>query len=373
VRSFGIDDRVKPGDDGKWAANHMASGGKRGKDTWRTMSRPARPAREETMKIERAAAAALMAVALACGHIQPAAAQDFSGKPIRIIVGLAPGGGTDVTARLIAQRMSASLGTRVYVENKAGGAFEPAYRELTSAAPDGRTMFFISTATVVTQPSQKDYPFDVRKMAAVSEVGNGPFILTARKELGFHDIKDLIAYARKNPGKLTFGSGGGAAGSFSLSVELLRLATGINIVNVPYKGSSEVLSDLLGGRVDAMFDATPIEIPQVKAGVVGGVAVTGRERLAALPEVGTFAEAGLKDFDVSNYYVLLATPGTPPAVLQKLRDEVAKAVAAPDVIELFDKQGMKPVGSQPSEVSHMLASDLARWTDVIKKAGIEPK
>lgn len=325
------------------------------------------------MNRQQAAAAALIALTAAGGDFRIAAAQDFSDKPIRIIVGLAPGGGTDVTARLIAQRLSASLATNVYVENKPGGAFEPAYRELVNAEPDGHTMFFISTATVVAQPSTKDYPFDVRKMAAVTEVGRGPFILTARKELGFRSINDLVDDAKKNPGKLTFASGGGATGSFSLSVELLRLAAGIDVVNVPYKGAAEALSDLLGGRVDAMFDATPIEIPQVKAGAVSGVAVTGRERLAALPEVGTFAEGGFKQFDVSNYYVLLATPGTPPAAVQKLRDEIAKAVATPDVIALFDKQGMKPVASQPGEVTAMLAADLARWTDVMVKAGIAPK
>ncbi len=325
------------------------------------------------MSLHRAIAG-LIALALAGPLAGSAAAQDFAGKPIRIIVGLAPGGGTDVTARLIAQRLTASLGTNVYVENKPGGAFEPAYRELTGAAPDGHTLFFISTATVVAQPSTKDYPFDVRKMAAVTEVGRGPFILTARKELGFHDIKDLVGYAKKNPGKLTFASGGGATGSFSLSVELLRLAGGINVVNVPYKGSAEALTDLLGGRIDAMFDATPIEIPQVKSGAVSGVAVTGRERLAALPEVGTFAEGGFPVFaDVSNYYVILATPGTPPAVAQTLRDAIAKAVAAPDVMALFDKQGMKPTASQPAETAYMLAADLARWTGVMAKAGIAPK
>ncbi|MFZ3358037.1 MAG: tripartite tricarboxylate transporter substrate binding protein [Xanthobacteraceae bacterium] len=326
------------------------------------------------MKLQWTAVTALIALALFGGCAGEAAAQDFSGKPIRIIVGLAPGGGTDVTARLIAQRLSASLGTNVYVENKPGGAFEPAYRELTNAAPDGHTLFFISTATVVAQPSTKDYPFDVRKMAAVTEVGRGPFIVTARKELGFRSIGDLVGYAKKNPGKLTFGSGGGATGSFSFSVELLRLAAGINVVNVPYKGAAEALSDLLGGRIDAMFDATPIEIPQVKAGAVSGVAVTGRERLAALPDVGTFTEGGFGVFsDVSNYYVILATPGTPPAVAQKLRDAIATAVTAPAVIELFDKQGMKPTASQPDDTAHMLAADLARWTDVMAKAGIEPK
>ena len=154
----------------------------------------------------------------------------------------------------------------------------------------------------------------------------------------------------------------------------MRLAAGINVVNVPYKGSAEALSDLLGGRIDAMFDATPIEIPQVKAGAVAGVAVTGRERLLALPEVGTFAEGGFPVFaDVSNYYVILATPGTPPAAVQTLRDAIAKAVTAPDVIALFDKQGMKPSASEPADVTHMLAADLARWTDVMKKAGIEAK
>jgi len=326
------------------------------------------------MTLQRAAIAALIAVALAAVGAGRAAAQDFSKKPIRIIVGLAPGGGTDVTARLIAQRLTASLGTNVYVENKPGGAFEPAYRELVNAAPDGHTLFFISTATVVAQPSTKDYPFDVRKTAAVTEVGRGPFIVTARKALGFRNIGDLVDYAKKNPGKLTFGSGGGATGSFSFSVELLRLAGGINVVNVPYKGAAEALSDLLGGRIDAMFDATPIEIPQVKAGAVSGVAVTGRERLAALPDVGTFTESGFKVFsDVSNYYVILATPGTPPEVAQKLRDEIAKAVAAPSVIELFDKQGMKPTASEPAATAQMLAADLARWTDVMARAGIAPK
>lgn len=326
------------------------------------------------MKVCRAAAAALIALAAIGGPGPAAAAPDFSGKPIRIIVGLAPGGGTDVTARLIAQRLSASLGTNVYVENKAGGAFEPAYRELVNAEPDGHTLFFISTATVVAQPSTKDYPFDVRKMRAVTEVGRGPFILTARKALGFRIITDLVDYAETNPGKLTFGSGGGATGSFSLSVELLRLSAGINVVNVPYRGAAEALSDLLGGRIDAMFDATPIEIPQVKSGAVSGVAVTGSDRLAALPEVGTFTESGFKVFsDVSNYYVLLATPGTPAALAQKLRDAVAKAVTAADVIALFDKQGMKPTASQPDDTAQMLAADLARWTDVMKKAGIEPK
>jgi tripartite-type tricarboxylate transporter receptor subunit TctC len=318
---------------------------------------------------------AIMALALTMFGVaaictSPAVAQDFSDKPIRIIVGLAPGGATDVTARLIAQRLTQSLNTNVYVENKPGGAFEPAYRELTSAAPDGHTLFMISAAVTVTQPTQKDYPFDIRKMTPVTEVSDGPFILVGRKGLNFRNVTDLVDYCKKNPGKLTFGSGGGTGSSLSLAAELLRISTGISIVNVPYKGAAEALNDLLGGRVDAMFDAMPVQVQQVKAGNVSGLAVTSAERAAALPDVPTMAESGFKDYIVSNYFGLLAPPGTPPDVTRKLRDEVKKIVAAQDVADLFDKQGMRPVANEPKEFGDVLSADLARWTDVIKKAGI---
>jgi tripartite-type tricarboxylate transporter receptor subunit TctC len=288
-----------------------------------------------------------------------------------MIVGVAAGGATDVTARLIAQRLSASLNTNVYVENKPGGAFEPAYHELTSAAPDGHTLFMISAAVTVTQPAQKDYPYDIRRMTPVTEVSEGPFILVGRKALNFHTVTDLVDYGRTNPGKLTFGSGGGTGSSLSLAAELLRMSADISIVNVPYKGAAEALNDLLGGRVDAMFDAMPVEVGQVKAGNVSGLAVTGAQRAQALPEVPTMAESGFKDYVVSNYFGLLAPPGTPAGIAKKLRDEVAKIVAAPDVADLFDKQGMKPVADAPEQFGQVLAADLARWTEVIRKAGIE--
>jgi tripartite-type tricarboxylate transporter receptor subunit TctC len=317
-----------------------------------------------------ATALALCALAFAGA---PAIAQDLSGNPIRMIVAVAAGGATDVTARLIAQRLTASLNTNVYVENKPGGAFEPAYRELANAAPDGHTLFMISAAIVVNQPAQRDYPFDIRKMTPVTEVSEGPFILTARKSLNFKDVRDLVAYGKANPGKLTFGAGGGSGSSLSLTAELLRISAGITIVNVPYKGAAEALNDLLGGRVDAMFDAMPVEVGQVKSGNVSGLAVTSAQRAAALPEVPTMVEAGFKDYVVSNYFGLIAPPNTPPAIVKKLRDETAKALASSDIVELFAKQGMVPVGNEPAQFGAMLATDLARWTDVIDKAGLTPK
>jgi tripartite-type tricarboxylate transporter receptor subunit TctC len=310
-------------------------------------------------------------VALAGALLRPADAQDLAGKPIRILVGVAAGGATDVTARLIAQKLSASLHTNVFVENKTGGAFEPVFRELTSAAPDGHTLFMISAAMVVNQPAHKDYPYDIRKMTPVTEVSEGPFILVGRKGASFKTVEGLIDFGRKNPGKLTFGSGGGTGGSLSLTTELLRLRAGMTIVNAPYKGAAAALNDLLGEHIDAMFDAMPVQVGQVKAGNVIGLAVTSAKRNAALPDVPTMVEAGYKDFVVSNYFGLIAPPDTPLAIAQKLRDEVAKAVAAPDVAELFGKQGMAPIANEPSEFGELIKTDLQRWTTVISDAGIE--
>ena len=319
------------------------------------------------------AAVALAGIALVSLHVRCAQAQDFSNKPIRIIVGLVAGGATDVTARLIAQKLTESLHTNVYVENRPGGAFIPALRELTGAPPDGHTLFMISTSTVVTQPYHKDYPFDLAKMTAVTEVSDGPLIVVARKTLPFKTINDLVDYGKKNPGKLTFGSGGGAGSSLHLAAELLRLQSGIALANVAYKGAAAALNDLLGSHIDAMFDAIPVEVAQVKAGNVIGLAVTGAQRSPALPDVPTMVESGYKDFVVPNYFGLLAAPNTPPAIVKKLRDEVAKAVASPELVEQFKQQGMAPVASEPAEFGNLIKAELARWAQVIKDAGITPE
>ncbi len=317
-------------------------------------------------------------LALACAFAigaqnAPALSQNFSDRPIRMIVAVAPGGATDVTARIIANKLSESLKTSVIVENKPGGFFEPAYREIANAPPDGHTLFMISAAIIVAQPSRKDYPFDVRKMTAVSEVSSGPFILTARKTLNIKSVPELVDYGKKNPGKLTFGSGGGAGSSLSLAAELLRLKAGIAIVNVPYKGAANALNDLLGNSIDAMFDALPVEVGQVKSGNVVGLAVTGAQRSKALPEVPTMMESGFKEYEIYNYFGLLAPPNTPKSIAKALSDAAAKAVASPEVTELFEKQGMTPVGSDPETFAKMLAEDLQRWAEVIKDAGITPQ
>jgi tripartite-type tricarboxylate transporter receptor subunit TctC len=303
----------------------------------------------------------------------PAIAQDFSTRPIRIIVGLVAGGGTDVTARLVAQKLSEALHTNVYVDNRPGGIFIPATRELVNAEPDGHTLLMISTSNVVTQPFHPDYPFDLRNLTPVTEVSDGPLILVARKGLPVRSIADLIAYAKQNPGKLTVGSGGGTGSSLYLAAELLRLKTGIQFQNVTYRGAAAALNDLLGAHIDLMFDAMPVMSQQAKAGNVTPLAVTSAKRSPVLPDVPTMMEAGLEGFEVVNYFALFAPPKTPPAIAQRLRDEIARAISMPDMVDQFARQGMAPVASQPGDLAKYLQGELDRWSQVIKDAGIKPE
>jgi tripartite-type tricarboxylate transporter receptor subunit TctC len=300
----------------------------------------------------------------------PAQAQELSARPIRLIVGLAAGGATDVMARLVAQKMSDSLKTTVIVENRAGGNFIPALRELTSAAPDGHTLIFISTSTLITQPLHADYPFDLTKLTPVTQVATGPLILVARNGLGIRTVGELIDYARKNPDRLKFGAGGGTGSSLFFALELLRAKTGIKVTVVNYRGAGPALNDLLGGHIDAMFDAMPVMVVQAKEGKVVPLAVTSARRSPALPEVPTMMEAGVPDYEMPGWFGILAPAGTPPAIAQRLRDEVAKAVALPDVVALFEGQGMQPLASQPSEWGAYLKSELATYARIIKDAGI---
>jgi tripartite-type tricarboxylate transporter receptor subunit TctC len=310
---------------------------------------------------------------LLVSHSRTADAQDLSAKPIKIIVGLAAGGATDVMARLVAQKMSESLRTTVFVENRAGGIFIPALRDLTSAPADGHTLFFISTSTLITQPLHPDYPFDLTALTPVTQVATGPLILAARNDLPVKSLPELIQYAEKNPGKLSFAAGGGTGSSLYLATELLKSKTGIKVTIVPYKGAGPALNDLLGGHIDAMIDAMPVMSVQAKEGKVTPLAVTGTKRSPALPDVPTMQEMGFQEFVVTGWYGILAPPGTPAAIVQKLRDEAAKAVAPPAMVETLAKQGMEPRGTEPADFAKYMASEYAFYAKIIKDADIKPQ
>jgi tripartite-type tricarboxylate transporter receptor subunit TctC len=315
---------------------------------------------------------------IACATLIAAAprtapAQDLSGKPIKLIVGLSAGGATDVMARLVAQKMSDSLKTTVFVENRAGGIFIPALRDLTSAPADGHTLFFISTSTLITQPLHPDYPFDLTALTPVTQVATGPLILAARKDAPFKTLPELIKHAEQNPGKISFGAGGGTGSSLYLATELLKSKTGIKVTIVPYKGAGPALNDMLGGHIDAMFDAMPVMVPQAKAGKVSPLAVTSTKRSPALPDVPTVMESGVPDYEIAGWFGILAPANTPPAIAKRLRDEVAKAVGAPDAVAQLDSQGMQPLATEPEEWRTYLKSELARYAKIIKDAGIKPE
>ena len=314
----------------------------------------------------------LALIVLLALHCTPSGAQDLSGRPIRMLVGLAAGGATDVMARVVAQKMAEDLHTPVLVENKAGGNFIPALRELTSAPPDGHTLFFISTSTLIAQPLYPNYPFDLTKLTPITEVATGPLILVVRKDLPVKNLRELVAYAKEHPGKLSFGAGGGSGSSLYFATELLKLKTGITAATIPYRGAGPALNDLLGGHIDGMFDAMPVMSSQVKAGAVTGIAVTSTTRSAALPDVPTVMESGVADYEIAGWFGMLAPAGTPPAIAQRLREEVAKAVASPDVIAQLDGQGMLPLASQPKEWHDYMLAELDRYAKIIKDANIKP-
>jgi tripartite-type tricarboxylate transporter receptor subunit TctC len=320
----------------------------------------------------RRALIVLAAAAMSAAVPASARAQDFSARTIRIIVSAAAGGATDAVARLVGQKIAPGLRTSVLVENRTGGHFVPAFKEVVGSPPDGFTLFMSPTSAVIAQLLHPEIGYDMlRDFSPVTEVATGPLVLVARKDIAIKSIGDLIAYDQKLPGKVIFGSGGGTGSSFYLALELLKLNTGIKPVHVPYRGAGPALNDLLGGHIDLMFDAMPIMAPQIKAGTVTAIAVTSAARNPALPDVPTVMEQGVPSFDVAGWFGLLAPAQTPAATRQRLRDEVAKILKDPEMVSQLASQGMAPIGSQPDEWLAYLKSEFARWSKVIKEAGIK--
>jgi tripartite-type tricarboxylate transporter receptor subunit TctC len=240
------------------------------------------------------------------------------------------------------------------------------------AAPDGHTLYFSSTSSLITQALHPDYPYDLQKFVAISEVATGPLILVVRNDLNVKSVKELIDLAKQKPGAVRFGVGGGIGSSLGMSTALLQILAGININMVPYRGAAPALNDLLGGHIDAMIDAMPVMSVQAKEGKVTPLAVTGTKRSTLLPNVPTMQESGFPTFVVTGWYGMLAPPGTPQPIAQKLRDEAAKAIAPKEVVETLAKQGMEPRGTQPAEYAKYLAQEHAFYSKIIKDANIKP-
>jgi tripartite-type tricarboxylate transporter receptor subunit TctC len=312
----------------------------------------------------------LLAVALLSPAI--AHAQAWPAKPIRLVVPFAPGGTSSIVARSVAAEMAKGLGQEIVIDNKGGGGGNVAMQEVANAQPDGYTLIIGHIGTLAVNPFMfENLPFDTnRDFAAVSLLAKVPNIFVVHHEVPVKDLRELIALAKKEPGKLYYGSAGnGSAGH--LAMEYLKLVAGIDIVHVPYKGTGPNLVDLVAGRTQVSAAGTPPLLPHVKSGKLRVVAVGAPKRLDVLPDVQTVAEQGYPGFETTQWYGLNAPAKTPPAIIQRLAEEAAKAARQPAVAERFAQDNAEAVGSTPKEYADFIAKEQVRWGEVVRKAGIK--
>ena len=292
-------------------------------------------------------------------------------RPIRFLVPLAPGGGTDFITRLIGQRLSESFGQQVVVDNRPGGNGIIAGEILAKAAPDGYTALMITGAYVVNPALFRKMPFDTLKaFDAVTLLARSPIILSAHPAAGVASVHELVALAKAKPGQVSFASFGYGAVSH-LAGEQLRLAAQIDLLNVPYKGAGDAINNLLGGQVNLMFSSPAPVLPHVKTGRLKALALTGESRARAAPDIPTFAEQGYAQVDAENWYGVVVTAGTPQPVIAKLHAELMRILRLPDMIErLAQSADAEAVGTSPAELRIFMETEMARWAKLVRAANL---
>jgi tripartite-type tricarboxylate transporter receptor subunit TctC len=317
---------------------------------------------------------AVLVIGLALGLGAPPSysqSPSYPAKPIRIIVPVPPGGGVDILARAVGQKLSESLKVPVIPENKPGASAAVGTDLLAKSAPDGYTVMMAYTAHATNPYLNPSLPYDTeRDFAAVALVGYIPLVLVVHPSVPVHSVKELIALAKARPGQLQFASGGAGAGAH-LSGELFRSLAGVDVTHVPYKGNAPALVDLLGGQVTMMFDTVNTAMPHVKAGKLRLLATTTAQRSSMAPDVPTMIESGLPGFEVSAWYAVLAPAKTPRDVIARLNAEINKSLADPEMKARFAAQGVEFVGGSPEQAETFIRNEGARWRKIIKAAGMK--
>ncbi len=299
-------------------------------------------------------------------------AQTYPTKPIRLVVPFAPGGSSSIVARTFAAEMEKGLGQSIVIENKGGGGGNVAMAEVAHADADGYTLIIGHVGSLAMTPFiEKNLAYDVnRDFTAVSLLSKVPNIFVVHESVPAKDLREFIQLAKKQPGKLNYGSAGnGSAGH--LAMEYLKLVSGIDIQHVPYKGTGPNLIDLVAGRTQATSAGTPPLMPHVKSGKLRVIAVGTPKRLASLPDVGTVAEQGFPGFETSQWYGLNAPAKTPPAIVRRLAEEAAKAAKSPALAQRFAAEDAEAIGSTPQEYADFIAREQARWKEVITRANVK--
>lgn len=300
-----------------------------------------------------------------------ASAADFPTKPVRLVIGFAPGGGTDTTARALSNKLSASLGQQVVVDNRPGHSGTIAADIVSKATPDGHTVLLGTIALVVNPSLTEKMPFDTLKdLAPVTQAADSTNILVVHPSVPAKSVKELIALAQAKP--LNAGSSG-VGGTGHLAVELFNLQAGTKITHVPYKGGGPAMVDLLAGNIQLIFATAASSIGHIKAGKVRAIAVSTAKRSALVPDLPTVAEAGLPGYEANNWNGFFVPAKTPRPIINRLNKEIAAALNAPDIKEFLFKQGLDAAPNTPEQFAAYMKSEMAKWAKVIKAAGIKPQ
>ena len=299
-----------------------------------------------------------------------ATAEHYPDRVVRIVNPYPPGGSVDVMARILAQKLSDNLGQQFIVENRSGGGGNTGSDYVAKAEPDGYTLLFTAPGPLtVNQTLYTKLAFDPAKdFAPIALFATAPIVLIVNPAVPANNVQELIALAKKEPGKINFASAGNGTTNH-LSGELFKSRANIDIVHVPYRGAGPAMNDIVGGHVQTFFDLMPVVLPQIATGKVRALANAGAKRPSALPDVPTIAEQGLAGFDASSWYGLVAPARTPEPVLAKLRDEVAKALKAPDMIARIHELGSEPGTVFGSDFGAFMAEETRKWADVIRTSG----
>jgi tripartite-type tricarboxylate transporter receptor subunit TctC len=302
-----------------------------------------------------------------------AVAQSWPAKNIRIIVPFAPGGTSSVVARSVADELARQLGVGVVIDNKAGGGGVSAMSEAKAAAPDGYTLIISHIGTMAVNPFMlKNQPYDVNKdFSPVTLLAKVPNVFVLHPDVPAQNFKEFLAYVKKNPGRLNYGSAGNASAGH-LAIEYLKMVTGTFITHIPYRGTGPMLTDLLAGRTQMNSAGTPALLPHIKAGKLRPIAVGTDKRISALPDVPTVQEMGYKGFETTQWYGLHAPAGVPAAILQRLQEECAKAMKSKNVLERFANDNAEAGGGPAAEYAAFIAAEQKIWKNIVERTGMKP-
>jgi tripartite-type tricarboxylate transporter receptor subunit TctC len=310
--------------------------------------------------------------ALSLAGVQAAQAQDYPDRPVRVVIAFPPGGPTDFVGRLIVDKMTASLGQRVYIENRPGAAGAVGADNIAKADPDGYSLFLTTSGAVTIVPHiQASVPYDpLRDFAPIALVTKVTEVLVVTPKLGIKTVKELVALAKEKPGAVSFASTG-VGSPPHLAQELLDVSAGVKFLHVPYRGAAPALTDLLGGQVQVLAADLPVLISQIQAGTLIPIGAAADKRDPLLPDVPTLAEQGYPNTDASNWYALLAPAKTPPAIIAKLNKAVDDALNDPEVHDKLVKAGAVPVGGTPEALGAFMKSEYEKWGRVVAERGIK--